>query len=166
MSGIGAVSMINYMNRMSAAFQGQKLTAATKAKLEALGVDTSTIKTEAEGRMKLQQVLTEKSHGAEKSKKVHKNGPEEEIMAKVKKLADDMNVSYSDNDTVDDILNRITTKVEELMANAGDDNKKKSEAIDFGGRLNELKEMQQSQVDLSGTMNMTANMNIAFHGLY
>ncbi|MCR4881288.1 MAG: hypothetical protein K6A44_04975 [bacterium] len=166
MAGISAVNMLGYMNKLSAAFQGQPLTPATKAKLTALGYDTSSIKTEAEGRMKLQELLLDKTQSSDKTKKTNKSNGEDYVMAKVKRLADELNVSYSDDDTVDDIINRITTKVEELMAKAGDDKDKKADAIYYGGRLNEVKRMLESQIDLSGTMNMTANMNIAFHGLY
>ena len=164
MAGISAIGMIGFFNRMSSAFQGQQLTPATKAKLEALGVDTSWIKTEAEGRAKLQEVQF--TQGSRKSNKSSKNEGEDAVMAKIKQLAYNLNVSYSDSDTADDIINRITIKVRELVNQAGDDNTKKEYAQYYEGKLDEVKRMQLSQIDLQASMSVTANMNMFFHGLY
>lgn len=166
MAGISAVSLGAYMNRLSFSSGGQPLTAATKAKLRALGIDISNIKTEAEGKAKLMAAQVERSSSAGASKKVKKSGREDVVMEKVKLLADNLNVKYSDNDTVDDIINRIAAKVEKLLAEAGDDKTKQSNAIYYSGRLNEVKRMQKSQIDLNASMNVSASMNIAFHGLY
>ena len=166
MAGISAVGLIGYMNMLSSAYQGQKLSYATKSKLRALGVSTNDIKTEAEGRMKLQEAMAERANGINKNKKASGSNQNDEVMEKVRQLADDLNVSYSDNDTVDDIIYRISSRVEELMAEAGEDEAKQADAVYWGGKLNEVKQMQQSQIDLSASMSVTANMNIAFHGLY
>ncbi len=166
MAGISAVGLIGYMNMLSSAYQGQKLSYATKVKLRALGVSTYDIKTEAEGRMKLQEAMAARTNRVSKNKKASGNKQNDEVMEKVKQLADDLNVSYSDSDTVDDIIDRISSKVEKLMAEAGDDENKRADAIYWDGKLDEVKQMQQSQIDLSASMSVTANMNIAFHGLY
>ena len=166
MAGVSAVSLIGYMNMLSSAYQGQKLSRATKAKLEALGVNTFGIKTEAQGRMKLQEVNIDRSNRTEKSKKSSKTTKTDEVLEKARQLADDLNVSYSDSDTVDDILYKISSKVEKLMSDAQNDEAKQADAVYYSGRLNEVKRMQQSQIDLNASMNITASRNIAFHGLY
>ena len=165
MAGISAIGLGAYINRMSHATGGQPLTHATKAKLEALGVDTTNIKTEAEGKAMLIAVQAERSDSVQKSKKSNGN-QQDEVMRQVKLLADKLNVTYSDNDTVDDIIYRITAKVEKLISEAGDDEKKQADATYYNGRLNEVKRMQKSQIDLAASMNASASMNIAFHGLY
>ena len=163
MAGISAIGLIGYMNRLSYSTGGQPLTPATKAKLEALGIDTSNIKTEAEGKARLIAAQAERSSSAEKTSKSSKSNSNDDVMEKVKQLADDLNVSYSDNDTVDDIIDKISSKVEKLIAEAENDESKQPDAVYYKGRLNEVMQMQQSQIDLSASMSVSANMNIAFH---
>ena len=115
MAGISAISLGAYINNLSFAMGGQPLTPATKAKLEALGIDTTNIKTEAEGKAMLIAAQAERSNSAQKSKQP-KGNQNDEVMEKVKQLADDLNVTYSDSDTVDDIVDRISSKVEKLIA--------------------------------------------------
>ena len=95
MSGISAVSMIGYMNNISAIYQGQRLSAATKAKLEALGINTSNIKTEAEGKIKLQEVLLERASKHEKTAKSDKNSKTDSALERAKWLAKKLNVWLS-----------------------------------------------------------------------
>lgn len=166
MSGISAVSMIGYMNNVSAIYQGQRLSAATKAKLEALGINTSNIKTEAEGKIKLQEALLERASQNEKTAKSDKNSKTDSALERAKWLAKKLNVYYSNYDKTDDIIYKIKLKVEEMLQAAGEDSDKKANAAYYAGLLEEVKQMQQSQLSLNMGMNISANMNIAFHGLY
>ena len=166
MAGVSAVSMIGYMNNISVAYGGQKLSAATKAKLEALGVDTRNIKTEAEGKMKLREIQIEGTNIVSGTKNTKKEVQVDEALNKARARAYKLNVSYSDHDNVDDIVYKIKVKIEEMFKAAGEDNDKKANAAYYAGLLEEVKQMQQSKLTLSLGMNISANMNIAFHGLY
>ena len=68
MAGISAIGLGAYINRLSYSTGGQPLTPATKAKLEAMGIDTTNIKTEAEGKAILAAAMAERSNSAEKTK--------------------------------------------------------------------------------------------------
>lgn len=163
MNGIGAIGMISYMNNLSSAYQGKELSNETKAKLRALGVSTNGIRTEAEGKMRLQEATLERSSGIQQNQKESENV--DGVLLEARKIADELNIGYSENDSAADIINNIKSKVEELMSNAGEDYNKKSDAQYYNGKLGELERMQRSQIDLSTTLNLTASMNIAYFGL-
>ena len=165
MAGISAISMIRFMQTTkSSNGKKDKLSEATKAKLIALGVDITGIVSELEGQMKLAEAQMERLSGS--SNNNHKNTENNSVLTQARALAHDLSISYTDNDTVDDLIYKITAKINELKVAAGDDIDKSSKVSSFEKRLDELKNSQLSQLQLNASMNLMSNMNIAFHGLY
>jgi len=164
MSGVNAISMIKYSYMMNGAYQDKSLTAETRAKLIALGINVSGIKTEAEGRIKLQAAQLENNSG---SNKVSKSANQEDnLLERAKSLADDLGISVSDFDNINDIVAKIKDKIEELKADAGEDFDKKSNVNYYEDELSGIEQSQMTMIDLTSSMDFTATMNMAFHGLY
>lgn len=164
---IGSFGSANSMN--IAISNSAKLTAATKAKLEALGIDTSHIATEAEG----QAILKTAEAKQEEVKKVHANkggfSAMKDIKAEAKELAAKIGVSISDNDKMDNILNKISEKINELRASAGNEPNKSAQIAQYQSRLdsisNEFLNMKSSKSQLNGSMNALAFYNKIYQNL-
>ena len=141
-----------------------KLTTATKAKLEALGISTTNITTEAEGQIALKIAQTKAE--ATKSKPPEKQ--DESIKTEAKTLASQVGASVSDSDSTDEILNKISSKISELKASAGDDQTKLAEIENYQASLDKLSETyasMPSQAKLDNSMSNLANYNKVSLGL-
>ena len=87
-------------------------------------------------------------------------------MEQARELAEKVGISVAESDTVDDIVDKISEKIEEMKVSAGEDFDKKSDVAYYERELAQLETAQMSQINLSATMNLTANMNMIYHGLY
>jgi len=161
MSGVSPISMINNSFMQNIVSGEQALTAKTRAKLIALGVDVSNIRTEAEGKMKLQTAQLENNS----TNKAKSSNQEDQLLERAKSLADDLNVKVSDFDNLNDIVGKIKDKIDELKAEAGEDFDKKSDVAYYEKELSGIEQSQMNMIDISSTMNMTASLNMVFHGL-
>lgn len=154
------------------------LTDATKKQLESLGIDTSQIKTEAEGQQKLKETqATQASQSGQSAQgQQQQNGASSEIdtiKAQATDLASQLGVSVSDNDKVEDILENISTKLTEMTVQAGNDPQKLQELSQYesqfemigGEYLNLQAQKQASQGQLTGSLNNLANYNKIFFNL-
>ena len=165
MAGISAISLVRYMQAVKFSnAENNKLTEATKAKLIALGVDIKGIATESEGQMKLKEAQFERVSGTSAQNK--KTSENNSVLQQARKLAHELNVSYSERDTINDLISKITARINELKTAAGDDFDKKEKVNYYQGRLDELEKSYLSQLELSASMSLMSNMNKAFHGLY
>jgi len=164
MSGISAVSMIRFVYSNSASFGTEKLTPETKAKLVALGVDISSVKTEREGKMKLREAQMERYFGGET---IENTKPKDDtVLIEARELAEKLDILISEHESVDEITDKIAEKLEKMKSAAGEDFDKCADVNYYERQLSQIENAQQSQIDLSASMNLTANMNMAFHGLY
>ena len=165
-SSISATSAAGKLENTSST--GAKLTQATKAQLEALGVSTANITTETQG----QAALTSAKSKAEAGKQAHAphgNSTESSIKTEAKTLASQVGSSVSDDDKVDDIINKVSAKITDLRASAGDD-KTKLAAVDsdqaqLDAISNSLASTKSGQAQLSGSMNGLASMNKVYQNL-
>ena len=164
MAGITPINMLSMYSIGMASGGSQRLTATTKAKLEALGVDTKEIRTEAEGQMKLKEAQMSSSSGVQQSKPASPN--EDSVLEEAKALASKLDISVSSTDTVDEIVDKITEKIEDMKLDAGKDFDKQANIKQYETELAMLEKSHMSQIDLSATMNLTASMNMAYHNLY
>lgn len=158
---------INAVNSTSAASSASstsnKLTAATKAQLEALGVDTTYIKTESDGQIALKQAQ------ASQTQKAQANGgssaSKESIKAQIQSLASQVGVSVSQTDKPEDILTKISEKISSLRAEAGNDQSKLAQIEQYQQQYESLSgqmlSMQTSQAQLAASMSGLANYNKA-----
>lgn len=162
-NSIGAVSntaAASSTTASTASTTATALTSATKAKLEALGIDTTNIKTEADGQSALiaAQQTQKKAH-ANKSG----NSSEQEIKTESKELASQVGVPVAEDDTTDTIISNVSEKISELQASAGDDEAKLAEVNQYQTQLetisSEYSQMQASHAQLSNSLEGLARYN-------
>lgn len=142
------------------------LTDATKKKLEALGIDTTNIKTEADGQEKLKEAQAAQA-AAQQQGKPQGTNPMETIQDGAKSLAASMGVAVGSKDDIDTIFSNLSTKITELQASAGDDQTKKSEVDGYQLQYDTLyREYSQAMAAKNMTgASALANYNKAALGL-
>lgn len=145
-----------------------KLTPATKAKLEALGVDTTNIKTEAEGQ-RILKIVEAKQEEVQKTHISKGVSSATSIRAEATQLASEVGVSVSNDDKIDNILSKISDKINELRINIGNDQSKLAQINKYQSQLeaisSEFSNMQTSKIQLSNGMNALASYNKIYQNL-
>lgn len=166
-NSIGAINSPNIIH-ISSGSAKTALTPETKAKLEALGIDTTNIKTEAEG----QAILKAAEVNPKEIQKAH--APKgcssiDSIRAEAIQLASKVGVSVSGNDKIDDILNKIAYKINELKVSAGHDQNKLAQINQYQSELDlissEFLSMKSSHAQLSNGMDALASYNKIFQNI-
>lgn len=163
---ISAVSASATSNTSSSSSSSTKLTDATKAQLEALGIDTTNITTEADGQAALKAAEANK----ETAKMSQASNPSEDsIKTDAKSLASELGVSISDDDTTDDILDKISSAISQLREAAGDDQTKLAEVEKYQDEYDTISgdytNMQTSQAQLTNSMSGLASYNKIYQNL-
>lgn len=166
---INQVSSFDSANLTNIAYSGDtKLTAATKAKLEALGIDTTNIKTEAEG----QAILKAAEVNPKEIRKVH--APKsyssiDSIRAEAMQLASKVGISVSGSDKIDDILNKISYKINELKVCAENNQNKLTQINQYQSELDsissEFLNMKSSHTQLNNGMDALASYNKIYQNI-
>ena len=145
------------------AVQTNQLSEATKAKLIALGIDPSTVSSEAEAQALISQVeamsKTDKArpqtNGTQQT-----TSSEQELMQKARELAEKVGVSLSQNDTLDDMCKKISDKLEQLSAACVNDTAKMQVLKDYGQQLSDInskyRTVQTTQEAIFAAMNMVS----------
>lgn len=145
-----------------------KLSETTKKRLEALGIDTSSIKTETQGRSILASVEKVNSKdGTEKVQGQGKNPEGENIKQRAKELAAQFNVSVSPRDGLKEILDKISTAIDGMKTESVGAPDKLQEAAKYQAAYDSIvgaaSSMQQqqdaSQGKLSGSLDGLALYN-------
>jgi len=166
---------INAINGTSGAASSQaisRLTDATKKQLEALGVDTSSIKTESQGQVVLKAAKnTQATQGA---KEAHKgNSPQDAIKEQAKSLASKLNITVSSKDDTNAILNKISSAISVLKTEAVGDVQKTQKLAQFQSEYNAIAgavagmaaQKQAGHDQINNSLNGMANYNKALLGL-
>lgn len=149
------------------------LTAETKAQLQALGVDTTGITTEAQGQTALLQAQLQQAQQGQQGKKAHGGGNKAEMEAlksQALSLASKLGVSVSSDAKLDDIVSAIGPAIEAKMSAAGNDPAKLAEIQELQSEYNELSsamsnmqaqhsQQQASQSQLTNSMDALARYN-------
>lgn len=145
-----------------------KLTEETKKKLQALGIDTSNIKTEAEGQAALKEAMA-KQAAANHHHDPSKSMSEKTIEDQAKSLASQMGVSVGNNDTLDVILSNISNKIDELQSSAGNDQTKLADLNNYKAKFatlsDEFSQLTVSRSMINNSLQGMANYNRASLGL-
>ena len=175
---VNAIGSVNSASGTSSLSSSTALTETTKKKLEELGIDTSKIKTEAEGQQKLKEAqAAQGSQSAQTAQgQQQQNGASSQIdTIKIKaiELASQLGISASDKDKIEDILSTISTKLLEMTVQAGKDPQKLKELKQYesqfeiiaGEYLNLQVQKQASQGQLTGSLDNLAMYNKLFFNL-
>lgn len=154
-SGIGAIGSIG--SNFAISSLQQALSAQTRMKLESLGIDTSNIRTEAQGQAALQSSQssqsTQQGQGAQKVQIPVQGGANqsaiESIKAEAMALASKVGASVSSEAKLGDIMAAIAQALSNLQVQAANNPKKMAEV---GKYQSEYASLNQSVSNLQSTM--------------
>lgn len=115
MTSINSVSSTTITTK--ATEQESELSAATKAQLEAIGIDPSTVSSESQA-----QALIANANGASFKSMLggqnKTNSSDDTYLREAKSLASSIGVTYSSSDSIEDILSNISSKLNQMMSAA------------------------------------------------
>lgn len=164
-----SINSVSSVSNYSGSGQLQ-ISEATKRKLIALGIDPTSVTSEAQAQsLILAAQQKQQIQQTAQNDKGNNNPSETELISKAKTLADKMGISVSNNESLTDILSSISSKISTLSAQTNGDNSKIKELQDFQAELseiqNEFSTVQQNQDSMYNAMNYSANMNKLALGL-
>lgn len=150
---------------------GTHLSEETKKKLIALGIDPSTVTSEAQAKALITNAEI-KQQTVSKSKKTESKTvctSESEVMTKAKQLAQKAGIKISSTSTIDSILQDLSDKINSLPEKSSEDkiseNKKEQYKNELDTIQNEYNAIKQTQNSVYTMLNMTANVNKYMLGL-
>lgn len=165
---------INSISAMSGSYStGQssqsQLSEETKRKLQALGIDPSTVTSETQAQALIaaaQQQVQQTTN--ESSSQNTCCSSECELISRAKILAEKIGVQTSTNDSLENLIDKISSKITSLTS-LNNDSKAQSETNQYQNELtsiqNEYSTVSSNQNSIMTAMNLTANMNKLLLGI-
>lgn len=147
---------------------GSRLSEETIRKLRRLGIEPSTVTSEAQAQAlitKLEQKLEQVHKTANSSNAQQATSSEAEMIAKAKALAAQVGVSVSSSESLSDIFSKISKKLESITKGGDSLREVKGYKSELSSLEDEYSTIQQSQNSMYSAMNYTANMNKYILGL-
>lgn len=147
---------------------GSRLSEETIRKLRQLGIEPSTVTSEAQAQAlitKLEQKLEQVHKTANSSNAQQATSSEAEMIAKAKALAAQVGVSVSSSESLSDIFSKISKKLESITKGGDSLKEVKGYKSELSSLEDEYSTIQQSQNSMYSAMNYTANMNKYILGL-
>ena len=151
----------------------KKLSEETKRKLESMGIDTSSIKTEAQAQQLLKGV--EKGVDVEKTDTQHApkfsvdNSQKAELVSDIKQLAEKVGAVISQGDKIPDMLTKISEAINQLQVQGTESDKKiegyRQEYERLSSMAASLKPPAPPQTQLMGSLDGLASYNKASFNL-
>ena len=157
-----SISSINSLQAGAiSTYKTEELSSTTKLKLEALGIDPSTVTTEAQAQTLIAQAEAAKQQNNAGQQQQGGNSSEQELLSEAKNLATEVGVTVSSNDSLDDIVDNISKEIQ-VMLNSGDQSKISS-AQSYQAQLASISEradaIQDTQQNIFNAMNMISVSN-------
>lgn len=147
---------------------GSRLSEETIRKLRRLGIEPSTVTSEAQAQAlitKLEQKLEQVHKAANSNNAQQATSSEAEMIAKAKALAAQVGVSVSPSESLSDIFSKISKKLESITKGGDSLKEVKGYKSELSSLEDEYSTIQQSQNSMYSAMNYTANMNKYILGL-
>lgn len=147
---------------------GSRLSEETIRKLRRLGIEPSTVTSEAQAQAlitKLEQKLEQVHKTANSNNAQQATSSEAEMIAKAKALAAQVGVSVSSSESLSDIFSKISKKLESITKGGDSLKDVKGYKSELSSLEDEYSTIQQSQNSMYSAMNYTANMNKYILGL-
>lgn len=162
----GVTSSAN--NSFFGCVSGSRLSEETIRKLRRLGIEPSTVTSEAQAQAlitKLEQKLEQVHKTANSNNAQQATSSEAEMIAKAKALAVQVGVSVSSSESLSDIFSKISKKLESITKGGDSLKEVKGYKSELSSLEDEYSTIQQSQNSMYSAMNYTANMNKYILGL-
>ena len=132
-----------------------------KLKLESLGINPTTVTSEAQAQALIAQAEATKNQQNAGQQQGGGNSSEQELLSEAKSLASTVGVTVSSNDTLDDIIDNISAQLQ-VMMNSGDKSKI-SQAQSLQTQLASISDradsIQSTQQNIFNAMNMVSISN-------
>lgn len=151
------------------------LSEETRWRLIALGIDPSTVNSEAQAQIIIQNVLRAKKMEAENISSQPENvqpmccAGEMELMKKAKELAQKMGLQLANNLTLDEILKAIAAQISNVLNSDSTDKAKRDLYEEYNQELAAIDEsyavVKNNENAIILSMNMNANINKMILGL-
>ena len=156
MSSISSISSAQSMAAVT--YKNEELSSSTKMKLEALGIDPSTVTSEAQAQQLIAQAEATK-HQHNSQEKQGGNTSEQQLLSEAKELAAKVGVTVSTDDTLDDITGNIADRIQAMM----DDPSKVNMAQEYQAQLANISDKADSisitQQNIFNAMDMISVSN-------
>lgn len=166
-----SVSSVSSQTTQAAAAQTTQkksdLSESTKRQLEALGIPVTDGMTEAQAQTKIQEA--QRQEAAENGDDEDQNLSETEVLADAKSLATRVGVSYEDDESVTEILDKISEELDAMIDEAGENPQEINTILEYYRELTSLDDqydsIQTAQNSMYAAMNMVSTNNKIALGL-
>ncbi len=139
-----------------------KLSEATKQKLQALGIDPTSVTSEAQAQTLITAAQSRRQVQKTNNENNSKNtcSSESELISRAKSLAAQMGVSVSSTESLSDILSKLTSRISAMSGqkNANVKDLQKFQA-EISSIQSEYSTVQSNEDSMYTALNYTANMN-------
>lgn len=146
-----------------------KISDSTKRKLQALGIDPTSVTSEAQAQTLINAAQARQQVQRTTNESSSKNttcSSESELISKAKSLASQMGVSVSSTESLSDILNKLSSRISAMSAQQNADTKELQKyQAEISSIQSEYSSVKQNQNSMFTAMNYTANMNKFVLGL-
>lgn len=166
-----SVSSVSSQTTQAAAAQTTQkksdLSESTKRQLEALGIPVTDEMTEAQAQTKIQEA--QRQEAAENGDNEGQNLSETEVLADAKSLAARVGVSYEEDESVTEILDKISEELDAMIDEAGENPQEINTILEYYRELTSLDDqydsIQTAQNSMYAAMNMVSTNNKIALGL-
>lgn len=141
------------------------LSDATKMKLQVLGIDPASVSSETQAQVLIANAQARQAVQKTTNEDNSKNtcSSECELISRAKNLASKMSVSVSNDKSLSEILNSLSSKINTLNNQSEGDSAKIKEFQQFQSELSSIQSeystVKQNQNSMYTAMNLSANMN-------
>lgn len=167
MSMTSITNMSSIQSAGVSTYKQEELSSSTKLKLEALGIDATSVTSEVQAQTLIAQVEAAKQQNNAGQQQQGGNSSEQELLTEAKNLARQVGVTVSSKDSLDDIIDNISKELQ-VMLNSGDKSKA-STAQSYQAQLASIsgraETIQSTQQNIFNTMNMISISNRYILGL-
>lgn len=166
-----SVSSVSSQTTQAAAAQTTQkksdLSESTKRQLEALGIPVTDGMTEAQAQTKIQEA--QRQEAVENGDDEGQNLSETEVLADAKSLAARVGVSYEEDESVTEILDKISEELDTMIDEAGENPQEINTILEYYRELKSLDDqydsIQSAQNSMYAAMNMVSTNNKIALGL-
>ncbi len=166
-----SVSSVSSQTTQAAAAQTTQkksdLSESTKRQLGALGIPVTDGMTEAQAQTKIQEA--QRQEAAENGDNEGQNLSETEVLADAKSLAARVGVSYEEDESVTEILDKISEELDAMIDEAGENPQEINTILEYYRELTSLDDqydsIQTAQNSMYAAMNMVSTNNKIALGL-
>lgn len=163
------MSSISYIySSQSAAvsnYKGEELSTSTKLRLEELGIDPSYISTESQAQILIAQVEAAPKQNSSGNQQQGGNSSREQLLSEAKYLAQNIGANYSDKDSLEIILRKISNKLNIMVKDPSNEERVQVYQEELMNIANRADIIAKTQQNIFNELNMISINNRIILGL-